>query len=268
MLKSLIVIFLSFGMVHSARALSFDHSTWDGITQRHVKDLSENEPNQATAVDYTAIALENALLDDYLNEISRVSKTEFDGWDNDQQLAFLINGYNAATVRLVLTGYPEIESIKDLGNFIFSPFRKDFISLFGDIVSLDDIENKFIIDSDRYNDPRIHFALNCASISCPALRNEAYDGDQLDAQLNDQMKNFLADRNRNRLEGSTLRVSKIFRWYDDDFENGWQNIASLEAFLGHNADALELSPTQTKALSEGKIKIRYFDYDWNLNRLQ
>ena len=91
----------------------------------------------------------------------------------------MINAYNAWTVEFILTKYPDLDSIKDLGSFFNSPWDKEFIPLLGKTVSLNDIEHGLIRGSDRYNDPRIHFAVNCASIGCPALREEAYTGDKL-----------------------------------------------------------------------------------------
>ena len=268
MLRPLFIFCLSICLTSVVHAEAFDHSVWNKLVTDHVKNVQENQLNQITAVDYDTLAIEIPLLKEYLKQTSEVTRIQFDSWSQNEQLAFLINTYNAATVQLVLTGYPNIKSIRDLGSFFNSPFKKDFISLFGDNISLDDIEKGFVIGSDNYNDPRAHFALNCASISCPALRAEAYNGDRLEAQLNSQMTAFLSDRDRNKLDGKILKLSKIFDWYDDDFEAGWQNITSLEEFLVFNAAALGLTAEQFESLRNGKIKIRYFDYDWNLNKIK
>lgn len=268
MLRHVIIFCLSLFYLQSAQADEFDHSIWNGLIKIHVVSLNQNQPNQATAVNYNTFKNDLPSLENYLEQISKISRAEFEDWTVNEQMAFLLNLYNAATVKMVLSGYPDIKSIRDLGSFFRPVFKKDFISLFGGIVSLDDIEKGMVTGEDNYNDPRAHFALNCASISCPSLRREAFSAERLNAQLNDQMRAFLADRSRNRLEGNTLRVSKIFSWYDDDFESGWQNIESLEEFLSQNADALGLTPAQSDALKIRDIKIRYFDYDWSLNRLR
>lgn len=118
--------------------------------------------------------------------MSRVDQLEFDQWSTRQQLAFLINAYNAWTVELILEKWPDIDSIKDLGGIFSSPWRKEFISLLGEKRSLDNIEHDLIRGSGRYQDPRIHFAVNCASIGCPALRAEAYTGAKINQQLDQQ----------------------------------------------------------------------------------
>ena len=112
----------------------------------------------------------------YLAATSAVSRAEFDRWVPADQLAFLVNAYNAWTVQLVLQGYPKIASIRDLGSLLQSPWKKRFVPLLGETRSLDEIEHSLIRGSGRYREPRAHFALNCASVGCPALRPEAYVG--------------------------------------------------------------------------------------------
>lgn len=265
MLRFLSIVCVSLCFHSYSYAESFDHGIWNKLVNDNVHSVNENATNQVTTTDYDAMENNNAQLEEYLNKLSEITIAEFDNWSTNEQLAFLINAYNAATVKMVLTGYPDIESIRDLGFLLDTPFRRDFIMLFGETISLDDIEKGRIIGSDNYNDPRAHFALNCASISCPALRTEAYSGDTLDTQLNDQMAKFLSDPERNRLDDDVLWVSKIFSWYDDDFRSGWQNITSLEEFFVYNIEALSLSPRQSDNLINEKIKIKYLDYDWNLN---
>ena len=162
-----------------------------------------------------------------------------------------------------------MRSIKDLGNLIQSPWKKKFIPLLGATQSLDDIEHGLIRGSDRYRDPRIHFAANCASIGCPALRAEAYNGVNLDRQLNEATTHFLQDRSRNRLvNGRSLEISPIFKWYRDDFSKGWRSLpASLAGFLAGYAEALDLNDQEVHALIAGEIRIEFLDYDWRLNGL-
>ena len=161
-------------------------------------------------------------LADYLGQLAAVSSREFQQWSRADRLAFLINTYNAWTVELILTEYPDISSIRDLGSLFRSPWSRRFVSLFGEMVSLDHIEHELIRGPDGFQEPRIHFAVNCASVGCPALRQEAYVGDRLESQLEDATGRFLADRSRNRLDGDVLRVSEIFDWYEEDFEQGWR----------------------------------------------
>ena len=134
--------------------------------------------------------------------------------------------------------------------------------------SLDDIEHGLIRGSGRYGDPRIHFAVNCASIGCPALRNEAYRGAELERQLEQQTQRFLADRSRNRWQSDSLQLSSIFKWYRADFEAGWRGARSLGQFLALYADSLNATPEQHKALLNDRIEMDFLKYDWGLNGLK
>lgn len=245
-----------------AQAAQFDHSAWDGLLEKHVTSM---RGGQATQVDYAGLKTERAALKKYLASTSGVARADFDKWSTSAQLAFLINSYNAWTVELVLTGYPGLNSIKGLGSFLQSPWKKNFIPLLGETRSLDDIEHGLIRGSGRYNDPRIHFAVNCASIGCPALRPQAYVAQRLDAQLDDATRKFLSDRTRNRIDGNRLKVSRIFKWYRTDFEKGWRSADSLGRFLALYRDALGLDAEAATRLSSGAIEIDFLDYDWQLN---
>lgn len=243
-------------------AAPIDHQPWDALLERHVTVL---RGGQASTVNYAGLATQLSQLKSYLGSLSSVTRAEFDRWPGDEQLAFLINAYNAWTVRLILDAYPGIDSIKDIGGIFGSPWKKDFIPLLGATRSLDDIEHGLIRGSGRYNDPRIHFAVNCASVGCPALRAEAYYAVRLDRQLEEQTRDFLADRSRNRLEGGVLRASAIFDWYEGDFTKGWRGARSLGAFLALYGEPLGLSPAQLQSLAAGKIGIEFLEYDWKLN---
>ncbi len=243
-------------------AENFDHSQWDILLKKHV---ISKKGGAVTQVDYAALAKNRTQLESYLKQLSSVSQGSFETWSRDEQLAFLINAYNAWTLELILQKYPDIKSIKELGGFLSSPWAKSFIPLLGATRSLDDIEHTLIRGSGLYPDPRIHFAVNCASIGCPALRKEAYVGTKMDAQLKEQTHLFLSDRNRNRLNGNTLELSSIFKWYEKDFRKGWLSIYSLANFVEQNAGSLGLTAGQVKQINEGSIEIDFLDYDWRLN---
>ncbi len=258
----IILLFSTLFLVIPAQAAEFDHSGWGALLKEHVRVLDNGTASQ---VDYAGLSPKRAALDEYLNKLSAVSGTDFDSWSTDEQLAFLLNAYNSWTVELILTKYPDLESIKDLGSLFQSPWKKRFIPLLGEKRSLDDIEHGLIRGSGRYNDPRIHFAANCASIGCPALRAEPYRGSDLQHQLEEATRFFLGDRSRNRMDGGVLEVSSIFKWYREDFEKGWQSVESLEQFLADHAGDLELIEEEREQLLTGKIKIEFLDYDWKLN---
>ena len=264
----LLVAAVTLGSVTVATAavggdVSFEHAGWNQLLHANVVTANDG---LATSVDYAAMLAARPELQQYLQSLAAVTPATFDGWDKKTQLAFLINAYNAWTVELILTVYPKLESIKDLGSLFRSPWSKAFIPLLGQTRSLDDIEHKMIRGSGNYNDPRIHFAVNCASIGCPALREEAYTGAELDAQLHEQTRRFLLDRSRNRGQGAGLAVSSIFKWYKGDFEGGWAGYSRLEDFFLDYTDALDLNAAQSAALRQGNSDIRFLDYDWRLNK--
>ena len=248
--------------VTTASAAGFDHRPWDQLLKSHVEMQREG---RASVVDYDGLSREHDDLKAYLEALSQVTEAEFDHWSSDEQLAFLINAYNAWTAELILRAWPDLKSIKDLGSLLNSPWKQEFIPLLGQTRSLDDIEHHLIRSSDRYHDPRVHFAVNCASIGCPALRAEAYSAAMLDRQLEEQTHRFLADRTRNRPEGVVLKVSPIFKWYRQDFEKGWRGLHDLNAFFERHAAALALSTEQLAALKSNSIDIEFLDYDWRLN---
>jgi len=241
----------------------FNHQSWDSLLNKHV---TMTNGGKASVVNYAGMKADKSKLTSYLEATSKVSQSEFNRWSKNEQLAFLINVYNAGTVDLVLTKYPNVKSIKDIGGLFGSPWKQEFVSLLGKTRSLDDIEHNLIRGSKRYNDPRIHFAVNCASIGCPALQDDAFTGKRLDRQLEQATSKFLADSSRNTLKGSTLKVSPIFKWYKEDFATNWRGTKDLEGFLGRYNSSLGLNKAQTAELKQGKIKISYTDYNWNLNK--
>ncbi len=240
----------------------FDHSSWDKLLGKHLRSIDEGV---ATQVDYSGMADDRILLKSYLANIAAVQRDAFDSWTESAQLAFLINTYNAWTVELILGEYPEIDSIRDIGFILSSAWRQRIASLFGEQVSLNDIEHGMIRGWVRYQEPRIHFAVNCAATGCPALRSEAYVGEKLEQQLEENTRLFLSDRSRNYFSDGRLYISSIFDWYEEDFEQGWQGVDSIAEFLANYADALQLDSATVARLREGDIRIRHLKYDWDLN---
>lgn len=236
----------------------FDHShrPWNELLGKNVVVL---EGGKASQVRYAAMAQERAALDEYLESISSVKEADFERWTRPRQMAFLINAYNAFTVAKVLSRYPDIRSIWDFGKLFGNPFKDRFISLFGRKSSLDDIEHGLL--RKKYREPRVHFALNCASVGCPMLREEAYLGDRLEAQLEEQALRFLSDRSRNRFAGGKLEVSKIFDWYKEDFEPRTTYFSRYAKLLSDDAAGQGM-------IAEGKAPLFFLQYDWALNDLR
>lgn len=247
-------------------ALAFDHThaVWNGLLQRHVV-LSQD--GSSSRVDYSGMARERALLQQYLQGLSDVAAADFESFSNTERLAWLINAYNAWTVELVLSRYPGLRSIRDLGGVFSSAWKQRFFQLFGEAQHLDHIEHELIRAPGRYDEPRIHFALNCASIGCPLLAPEAYVAERLDAQLEVAMHRFLADRSRNRYnpDSDTLQVSRIFDWYGEDFTRGPAGAKTVALALGHHAEVLSQDPALQARLRAGSVPIEFLEYDWRLN---
>ena len=261
-MKKIALVLLLALQIAFAHAASFDQTAWDALLKKHVIPLRDG---QATQVDYAGFSADRGQLKKYLAAVSAVAAAEFDHWERPAQLAFLINAYNANTVELILTAYPDLASIKDLGSLVRSPWKKRFIPLLGETRSLDEIEHGLIREAGHYAEPRIHFAVNCASVGCPALRAEAYVAERLDVQLEEAARSFLSDRTRNRVEGNTLKVSSIFKWYRGDFEKGWHGTNTLAGFFVLYRQALELDDKAVDLLKAGKMNIEFLDYDWRLN---
>ncbi|MCP5246339.1 MAG: DUF547 domain-containing protein [Burkholderiales bacterium] len=253
-------------LTQAAFANQFDqsHAAWNKLLRDHVVMINQGRASQT---DYAGFLQNRQALQQYLKQLSAVNEKKFIRWSKAEQLAFLINAYNAFTIELILTRYPKLDSIKDLGSFLSSPWKKEFVPLLGKLRSLDDIEHGMIRNPGDYNEPRIHFAVNCASIGCPALLNEAFTGEKLEQQLEAVTKAFLEDRSRNRFNPSTgrLEVSKIFDWYSKDFESGWGGWRSLKQFLTHYADSLTDNEQEKRTVAAGNFRVRYLDYDWKLN---
>jgi hypothetical protein len=250
-------------LLSSLASAQFDHSMWDELLNANVIELREG---RATQVDYDAMLSARTQLRGYLDKLATVAKDEFEQWSHAEQLAFLINAYNAWTVEFVLTEYPALDSIKDLGSLFSSPWSQNIVSLFGQQVSLDDIEHGMIRGWNRYNEPRIHFAVNCAAIGCPALAASAFTGENLESQLDLNTKRFLADDTRNYYQDGRFYLSKIFDWYEEDFEKGWGGYSSLAEFISAYQAPLDLPIDALQSIANGRMKVRYTDYDWGLNR--
>ena len=249
-----------------AHAQAFDHShaAWTALLKKHVVLLRGGQTSQ---VRYAAFAGDRAALKTYLDALSAVGDAAFNAWSKPQQMAFLINAYNAFTVELILTKYPSLQSIKELGSLLSSPWKPKWVPLLGTKLSLDDIEHETLRKRGRYDDPRVHFGVNCASIGCPALREEAFVAERLDAQLDEQALRFMSDRSRNRYstQRGRLEVNKIFDWFGDDFKSGLRGVASLAAFAGKYADQLADAPADREKVKGGQLEIGFLEYDWKLN---
>ncbi len=221
------------------------HDQWTILLKKHVSNDG--------LVDYKGFKDDVKDLDAYLALLSKNAPTS--KWSKNDQIAYWLNAYNAFTIKLILDNYP-VKSIKDIGPkvqviFINTPWDKNFFAIDGKKMSLNDIEHKTLRKD--FTEPRIHFALNCASQSCPKLRNEAYTGTLLDKQLEEQAKDFINDPSRNKTDAKKPMLSSIFNWYGGDMKK-WTG-KSLIAYINQYAKV---------KINEG-ASLDYLAYDWNLN---
>jgi hypothetical protein len=247
-----------------AAAFDHTHAAWDALLKQHVRPV---EGGHASRVDYAGMQRDAAKLRAILDDDQKVTRAEFEGWSKPQQEAFLINAYNGFTIAKILTRYPDIKSIRDFGTIFGNPWKDRFFTLFGEPATLDMIEQDMLRKPGAYDEPRIHFALVCASIGCPMLRDEAFTAGKLDAQLEDGMRRFLSDRSRNRYDAQAgkLEVSRIFDWYGQDFAKGNRGFTSVKATLAKYAELLADAPAERAAIQGQRADVAFLDYDWSLN---
>jgi hypothetical protein len=251
----------------AAFAQGFDHNyaAWDTQLKKHVKWLPDNKQSR---VNYKGFAAEQAELTKTLETFSAVTPAQYAAFSKEQQMAFLINAYNAFTIELILSKYPDLKSIKDLGTTFSSPWKKSFFKLLGEERSLDWIEHQRLrpsIAGGGFKEPRIHVAIVCASIGCPALPPEPFVAAKLDAQLEEGMKRFVGDKTRNRYADGKLQVSSIFKWFKEDFEKGYAGFNKVEDVFAKYAEVLSADTTTQGQLRAKTVPISHLDYDWSLN---
>jgi hypothetical protein len=239
---ALAIVLLLAGAAGLAIANPVDHSPYARLLAQYVND---------GVVDYKGFKAEEAALDRYLATLAAVDPAAHPA---PERFAFYANAYNAWTIKLILMHYPGIESIKETGSLFRSPWEKRFVKLEGRMMTLDEIEHDTLRAD--YKDPRIHFAVNCASKGCPPLYHEPFEGRILESQLDDATRRFVNDPARYRLEDGTLYVSKIFDWYGEDF-----NDDPVGFFIKFAEGDLKTRLTQQR----GQLKVGYLDYDWSLN---
>lgn len=222
--------------------------------------------NDRGLVDYSALQRDPAKLNAYLEEIANLSPERYAAWSEQARISFLINAYNAITLKSIIDQKPLKSSIRDiLGVW---KFRKH--PVMGKALTLDEIEHKIL--RREFNEPRIHAALVCAAISCPPLRKEPYTAQRLDEQLDDQVRRWLASPvglQIDRAKG-TVGISTIFKWFAPDWKRAEENpipvpnhsqASPVLHFIGRH-----VSQEDREYLLAGAYKLAYLNYDWSLNR--
>lgn len=241
--NTLVIVTLLFASIVLGQS-GVSHSTFDQLLQKHV--------DEDGLVNYKGLQQDRATLKSYLSMLE--SNSPKTSWTRDQTLAYWINAYNAYTLELILTHYP-VKSIKEIGSTIKIPFVSTawdvkFINIGGKEYDLNNIEHGII--RKEFDEPRIHFALVCAAVSCPKLQNRAYTPEKLDEQLTKAAKEFLANSSKNQFKNSkSAKLSKLFDWYGGDFNN--------------NGTLIEYLNQYAPAKLEKNAKIDWMSYDWALN---
>ena len=213
---------------------NFDHTIWNDLLHSFVNDQG--------IVNYEGFNKEQSKLNSYLNQLSETPPEA--SWNSDSTLAFWINAYNAYTVKLILNNYP-VNSIKDIKD----PWNQRFIPIGEKWYTLNDIEHRIIR---KMGEPRIHFALVCAAMSCPKLYNKAFNPNTLNEDLTKLTQEFLADSSKNEISQNSIKLSKIFKWYGKDFKTKDQDLID---FLNQYSE-VKILP---------KAKKSFKDYNWKLN---
>ena len=238
-----LLLFLSWGeSIYGSAANGVDQGLYATLLSKYVK---------SGIVNYQGFKNDEENLDQYLKVLEKIDTGTL---SRNEKFAFYINAYNAWTIKLILSAYPDVKSIKDLGSLFKSPWKKKICRIDGKIMTLDDLEHNIL--RPRFKDPRVHFAINCAAKSCPPLRSEPYRGNELDQQLDKMTKAFINGPVNNRLEDHTLYVSRIFKWFKEDFDDD-----IVDFFLKYAKTDLK-GGLEAKRV---KIKVKYLDYDWSLN---
>ena len=242
-------IFLVFGICSNSEA--FDFSDWDTLIKKHVGPKTVNGI-LINAVDYSSLK-KDPLFSDLA---SRLKSYPLESLNSEKsKLTFWINTYNILAAKMITDHYP-IESIKDVGSLFKSVWKRPAGKVGGKERTLNDIEHEILR---KMNEPRIHVAIVCASVSCPDLRLEAYTVGKLNEQLDDQMEKFLQSREKGmKLDEKKNRVylSSIFKWFKKDFESKGGVVKYISQYV---------PAEEKKVLNNSKLKVSYMDYDWKIN---
>lgn len=239
-----VVLSSCFTAIPKGNTPAISHDKFTSLLQKYV--------NQSGFVNYKGFISDSVAFNKYLTYIS--SNAPSNSWTNDEKFAYWINAYNAYTIKLIVDNYP-LKSIKDLNPsaaviFINTVWDKKFFAIGNKQMTLNTIEHKIL--RKKFDDARLHFAINCASYSCPKLLNVAYEGAKLDAQLTQQAKDFLADPTKNTLSATNPKLSSIFKWFSGDFtKKGMSKISFINTY----------SPIKINE----NANLDYRDYSWALN---
>jgi len=233
---TVVLLLMSLFLFAGVSEPKIDHTPWDQLLQKHVSSNGN--------VNYEGFKSDIDRLNNYLVSISKIKPNT--DWSRNETMAYWINAYNAYTIKLMLNNYP-LKSIIDINGG--KAWDLKFVEIEGEKYSLNNIEHDIL--RAKYFDSRIHFAVNCASISCPKLSNTAYFAEGLDQKLEKAAKEFINNSAQNTISSNKASVSKLFDWYKDDFtKNG-----TVKEYINKYST--------TKLTTD---KISYKEYNWNINK--
>lgn len=246
-------IFLTFFIPSLSYAFDHTFQSWGRVLDQYVV-----EAGSESGVKYSELKKNPQDLIQFISEIKNLSQEEYNLFSQNQKLAFLINSFNALCLKLVTDNYP-VKSIKQIGSFRTSAWKKNFFTLFGQPRNLHWLEFEAVRKG--FHDPRINFALAYPTKGSPVLKKDPYLPDRLPQQLEEAGKDFLRDPSKNRYDQrtKTLELSKIFDWRRKEFEKQY---GSLEA---HVAPRMSLSAEHSNLIRQGIAATRFIPYDWSLN---
>jgi hypothetical protein len=228
---------------HQVQADPVPHAPLTALLKKHVAADGQ--------VNYKGIIRDSLQLNQYLKQLS--DNPPQNKWSREDQLAYWINAYNAFTLQLIIRNYP-LKSIKDIGSkvkipFVNTPWDIKFVRIGKEKFDLNNIEHSIL--RGKFKEPRIHFAIVCASVSCPRLLNEAYTGSRVNQQLEEQARDFINDKSRNKVTANAAQLSQIFNWFRGDFTR--------------NGTLTEFINKYSRIKINKNARITYLDYDWGLN---
>lgn len=249
-MKRLLFLFL---ICFSTKAYAFDFQLWDSLLKRHVSP-SQINGTSLTVVNYVKMGKDPDFARLIL-QLEQFSPEKLS--DDEERKSFWSNVYNIFAIKIVVDHYP-VENIRDIGSLFKPVWKRDAGIVGGKTYSLDHIEHQILR---KLEDPRIHAAINCASVSCPDFLKEAFVPTRISEQLDESMRNFLANPKKGIMinkEKNIVYLSHIFKWFQKDFETAGGSIEFIKKYVSRD---------QALFLSQAGIKVRYLDYDWSLNDL-
>jgi len=253
---SYLLCFLAFGTVFADETPPFSHDALNRVLRKFV--------DAEGRVNYGALKRESGDLDACVAQLAKIGPGTHPGLFPTRQdsMAYWINAYNALVLKGVVAAYP-VKSVRDIALF-YGFFKRHTFDVDGRQLTLDNIEHDIL--RPVFGDPRIHAAINCAAVSCPRLRQEAFVPALLDAQLDAAIREMVAIHVRLDREGGVLYLSKIFDWFSSDFTTWYAHRHQVEKATLSDYVRLYMPEADRQYLAQHpNIKIAFFDYDWSLN---